>query len=223
MEQNRELFIKAFMEAERIKYAEYQNEDNFDVVFSEEFKNKMKKLIAKNNRIKMSTRRTFSKALLAAIIAVIVMLTGLMSVSATREKLFELTEIPEKGYLDFELSDEAPPLLVDSIETAYTLPEVPEGFVIDYDTSNEASVDIAWKNKEGDYIVFSQHTLDSPPVIDNEHDFKKIFINDKPAYLYGVDTQHSLLWYDDYYTYNLSSDVHSYDELLELSKNLVEK
>ena len=89
---NKELFIKAFLEADELEMEKYQNKSDFSCEFSEAFEKKMNKLGAKNNRINLRTRRNISKALLAAMIATVVLFTGIMSVSATREKVVEFVE-----------------------------------------------------------------------------------------------------------------------------------
>ncbi|MBQ8076852.1 MAG: fibronectin type III domain-containing protein [Eubacterium sp.] len=89
---NRELFVQAFLKADEREMAKYQNKSDFSHDFSETFENKMNKLSAKHNRLSIRTRRSISKALLAATIATAVLFTGIMSVSATREKVVEFVE-----------------------------------------------------------------------------------------------------------------------------------
>ena len=70
MEKNRELFIKAFMEAESYDYSKLKSEEEINWEFSERFEKSMNKLIQKNNRIALSTRQKIRKGLIASIIAV---------------------------------------------------------------------------------------------------------------------------------------------------------
>lgn len=92
MENRKELFIKAFLEAENVSISNLKSENEIEWEFSEKFENSMNKLIKKNNHIQLSTRRTVRKGLLAAIIALIVAFTGLMSISATRESIIEFVK-----------------------------------------------------------------------------------------------------------------------------------
>lgn len=92
MENSRKLFIKAFLEAENANISNLKSENEIEWEFSEKFENSMNKLIKKNNHIQLSTRRTVRRGLLAAIIALIVAFTGLMSVSATRESIIEFVK-----------------------------------------------------------------------------------------------------------------------------------
>ena len=64
-----------------------KGEDEIEWEFSEKFENSMNKLIRKNIHIRLSTRRTVRRGLLAAITALIAVFSGLMSVSATREPI----------------------------------------------------------------------------------------------------------------------------------------
>lgn len=92
MENRKELFIKAFLEAENVSISNLKSENEIEWEFSEKFESSMNKLIKKNNHIQLSTRRTVRKGLLAAIIALIVAFTGLMSISATRESIIEFVK-----------------------------------------------------------------------------------------------------------------------------------
>lgn len=92
MENSRKLFIKAFLEAENASISNLKSENEIEWEFSEKFENSMNKLIKKNNHIQLSTRRTVRRGLLAAIIALIVAFTSLMSVSATRESIIEFVK-----------------------------------------------------------------------------------------------------------------------------------
>ena len=63
---NKELFVKAFLEAEKIEYAPFlDNSVEWEV--SKDFERKMNALINKNNHIKLSSRRRISRSLIAAV------------------------------------------------------------------------------------------------------------------------------------------------------------
>lgn len=79
-------------EDENASISNLKSEDEIEWEFSEKFESSMNKLIKKNNHIQLSTRRAVRKGLLAAIIALIVAFTGLMSVSATRESIIEFVK-----------------------------------------------------------------------------------------------------------------------------------
>lgn len=67
MDNAKKLFMKAFMEAERLDNADLPREDEIEWDFSKKFETSMEKLIRQNNHMQLSTRRTVSKSLLAAL------------------------------------------------------------------------------------------------------------------------------------------------------------
>ena len=187
MDNAKELFVKAFMEAERLDNAEIPSEDEIQWEFSEKFVRSMDRLVKKNNRIMLSTRRTVTKGLLAAIIAVMVLFTGLMSVAATRKPIIEFVKKIFPQFNEITLSENSAPT-IDKIETEYTLTNLPKGYEISEYKISDNEVFAVWVNESGEKIVFSQEILDSNISIDNEHEYREIEINglNTVEYLDGV-------------------------------------
>ena len=206
------------MEAERIDNSSLKSEDEIEWDFSEKFEKSMNQLIKKNNHIKLSTRRKIRKGLLAAILAIIVAFTGLMSVSATRTPFVEFIKKVFPQFNEVTLSDEATPP-VERIETEYTLTNLPEGYEIDTYQKDDLGIFSVWKNKNGDEIVLIQDLLDSNFSIDTEHTYEELYINDYQAYYYASQ----LTWTDGVYWFTLGITNGDKIELIELSKNISEK
>lgn len=160
MENARELFVKALMEAERLDNAEIPGEDEIEWEFSEKFEKSMDKLIRKNNRIRLSTRRTVTKGLLAALIASIVIFAALMSVTASREPIIEFVKKIFPQFNEITLNEASVPP-VDTIETEYTLSYLPDGFVLDTYQKSVNNIFVVWKNENGEEILFTQSIFDS--------------------------------------------------------------
>lgn len=220
MGNSKELFIKAFMEAEQISNTQFENKGLEDITFSDSFEKKMNKLLKKDKRISLSTRRNIRKGLLAAIIAIIVAFTGLMSISATRIPFVEFIKKFDKrnGMIEIQLDPYATPL-VDTIETEYTLSYIPEGYTLDTYQKEDYSVFVIWKNDENEEIVFSQTILDSNWSIDTEHGYQEIVMNGYEAYL----TDSSLVWRDDCYWFNLSVPQNFSEKIIKFAENICEK
>ena len=222
MESSKELFIKAFMEAERLDNQKIPSEKEIKWGFSEKFEHAMSKLIKKNNRIRIATRRRIRRGLLAAIIAIIVLFTGLMSVSAIRTPFVEFVKNVFDQYNEITISEESTPP-VETIETEYTLSELPEGYTLDTYQSDENSVFAIWKNSSGEEISFSQRLLDSSFTIDNEHYYEELKINGHESY-YVEDEYGALLrWTDGYYWFTIRVPASHIDDIRVLSENLIEK
>lgn len=222
MENSKELFINAFMEAERIDNASLKSEDEIEWDFSEKFEKSMNQLIKKNNHIKLSTRRNIRKGLLAAIIAIIVAFTGLMSVSATRTPFIEFIKKVFPQFNEVTLSEESTPP-VERIETEYTLTDLPEGFEIKEYQKDDLGIFTVWKNQNGDKIVFSQNLIDASFTFDNEHSYKETNINGYEAYLNTYEFESSLKWSDGYYWFVLKVPINLNDEIINIAENISEK
>lgn len=222
MENAKELFIKAFMEAEKLDNADLPSEDEIQWGFSEKFEKSMDKLIRKNNRIQLSTRRTVTKSLIAAIVAIIVLFTGLMSVAATREPIIEFIKKIFPQYNEITLSENSV-VSVAVIETEYTLTDLPDGFALDTYQKDDYSVFSVWKNSSDEEIAFSQSLLDSNFSIDNEHYYKEFEINGQKAF-YAEDEHGAVLIYTDgYYWFTISVPADNIMDIIKLQEKISEK
>lgn len=222
MENNKELFIKAFMEAERISNADYMNIEDVDIVFSPEFERKMNKLLQKNNRIRFSTRCYIKKSLIAAIITMLIIFTALMSVSAIRTPFIEFIKKVFPQFNEITLREDSTPP-VDRIETEYTLTALPEGFEITEYQKDEFGIFTVWRNQNGDEIVFSQDLLNININIDNEHNYKEITINNRTAYYTENKNSANLVWSDGYYWFTIQASANCKDDIMDLQKKISKK
>lgn len=222
MENNKELFVKAFMEAERLDNQKIPSEKEIKWEFSEKFEHAMNKLIKKNNRIRIATRRKIRGGLLAAIIAILVLFMGLMSVSAIRTPFVEFVKNVFDQYNELTISEESTPP-VETIETEYTLSELPEGYTLDTYQSDEYSVFAIWKNSSGEEIFFFQNILDTELNINNEHNYQELTINGQEAYLNEYEYNSSLVWTNGIYWFRLNVPNELSDDILTMAENIIVK
>ncbi len=219
---NKELFVSAFVEAEKIQYTGYLDKSFFTFEFSPKFEKKMSKLISKEHLIKFSTRRKISKSLLAAVIAAVIMLTGTMSVSATRRKAIDFIEKIFPKHITVELTDDSIPEY-DYLQTEYTLSSVPNGYkLVEYDKS-EYSVWSVWENENDDEIVFSQTVVGGSMSVDNEHNLEYLKINGYKAYLITENYNCTLTWNDSNYSFMIDVPINEKENIIKMAENIVEK
>ncbi len=219
---NKELFVSAFVEAEKIEYKSYLDKSFFTFEFSPKFEKKMSKLISKEHLIKFSTRRKISKSLIAAVIAAVIMLTGTMSVSATRRKAIDFIEKIFPKHITVELTDDSIPEY-DYLQTEYTLSSVPNGYkLIEYDKS-EYSVWSVWENENDDEIVFSQTVVGGSMSVDNEHNLEYLKINGYKAYLITENYNCTLTWNDSNYSFMIDVPINEKENIIKMAENIVEK
>lgn len=218
---DRQLFANALLDADKITEQKYFTSD-FSYEFSAEFERKMEKLIAKEKRIKLRTRKKISRALLAAIITILILFTGLMSVSASREKLFEFVDKKKSHYTQIILSENST-VPLDTIEITYTLTDLPEGYELyQYQREDNFLYEI-WKNQSGNEIVFTQEISDIDISIDNEHYYQEIVINGYKAYIIGQYGEYQILWTDGNYWFSINVTEEYKDNLIDWAEKIIVK
>lgn len=222
MENCKELFINAFMEAEQISNLEFMNTKNADIIFSKAFEQKMDKLLKKDKRIHFSTRRKIRNGLIAAIIAIIIAFTGLMSITATRTPFVEFFKTEGNGFVEIDMDEYSTPP-VERIETEYELTAIPDEFTLKTYQKEELGVFVIWANDQDEEIVFSQDLLDTHFSIDSEHGYRELTKNGYTAYMIYNERGSMLLWRDDYYWFQISVPGSLNDELMSMSENVSEK
>lgn len=218
----KELFVSAFMQAEQILNAPYLENSDFGFDFSDKFESKMQSLISKERRIKFSTRRKISKSLLAAVIAAVIMLTGTLSVSASRRKLIDFVETVFSDYISVEPSKDSE-IKIYNIETPYNLGYVPDGFTLWNYEQDEIGVTATWTNGKGDEIVFMQDILNGVFIMDNEHEYQEIKLNGYKAYVYGDDLNGYISWTDGSYWFRIHTSGKYKSYLVPMAKNICKK
>lgn len=216
------MFIRAFLEAEALDNAKLKSEDEIEWEFSEKFENSMNKLIKKNNTIRISTRRNIRKGLLAAIVAIIVLFTGLMSVTATRTPFIEFVKKVFSQYNEITLSENSMSP-VERIETEYTLTDLPDDFEMTEYQKDDLVVMSKWENQTGEEIVLFQEILDPNLSIDTEHNFQELNINGFEAYLMIAENNSVLSWTNGYYWFTLNVPNDLQKIIIDLAENISEK
>lgn len=220
---NKALFIQAFTDAERITNAGYADKAAFaHYTFSDRFEKRMQRLIARHNRISLGTRRRLSRALLAAVLALLILLTGLMSVSASRKKILEFLVTTFSNGTEVLVLD-TPSDTPQTIETAYTLSAVPKGFSLVQDDMDNLGVMTIWRNSAGEEIAFYQELLSMSFSFDTENKYEEINLNEYPAYMYWADSTCGFCWSDGSYWFSISAPIEYKNDLINMAKTIVEK
>lgn len=223
MDNVKKLFVQALIETENKEISKLKGEDEIEWEFSEKFENSMNKLIRKNNHIRLSTRRTVRRGLLAAIIALIAVFSGLISVSATREPIVNFVKRVFSDHNEMTMSWNSV-LPVDRIETEYTLYDLPEEYELTTYEKDEIGVFSRWKSSvDNSEIVFSQDILLVNMSIDNEHNYRETVVNGYTAYLNQYEFNTSLTWTDGTYLFTLNVPNSLNIDITDLAKNIIEK
>lgn len=216
-----ELFVKAFMEAEKRTYREYQNENEVEWEFSEKFENKMNQLLPAKATEIPHRRIKFSKRVIAAIIAAIILACSVTAYAA-RNDIVEFFERVRRKDIEITLSENSAPT-PDKIEKEYVLADVPDEFTLTEHKADNISTLSVWENSRGEQIAFSQSILDINISLDNEHKMTFLEINGYKAYLIEDNFGAYLRWTDGEYWFTLSVPNSQKNQIMDMQKNIFEK
>ena len=185
-----------------------KNDDDIDYEFSEDFENKMAKLLddISNHKKSNKTIPTSRKKVIAVLIAAIFILSvGAMSVSAIRDPIVEFVYKIYDGFTDVFFDGDTSK----KITYRYSFSETPEGFVETEHLITDGVDYIKYENKQNKNIIeFSQNITENISVsLDNEHgSFEKIQVNGNEINIYISDygDYYYAFWNIDYYYMELT-------------------
>jgi len=203
-----DMFEAAVIKVDRLWINALPSDDQIDHVFSAKFERNMKELILQSKK-RESVRRTkvWNKRFLAALVAIIVIISTAMSVSAIRQKVIEfITEVYQKHTQVF-FSEIQSSQMESKIFTAYTPSYIPKGFELMNQDTNETV--LLEYEKGDDFISFKQGWLDEISMQINTEgvNLEELKFNNLPAKFYSNQGVQNLIWYDSHYMYMVSSTL----------------
>ena len=197
----REELFNAFREVASEEFAHIPDEDDIEYEFSERFNKKMDKLFQKIERNCNYPTVRVSKRIVTVIAAILIILAGLMSVSAIREPIVNFVLEFFEEHIDFGFSGDTS----EQIEYEYGFSEIPEGFELAVKNNEGGTVYTEYTNTHsGDIIILTQSITDGNSLsVDNEHGKTTIEqIEETQVFLYdGIE--------QNYYQANWTSETYS--------------
>ena len=190
------------------------------ITFSENFENKMQKLISMQKKSYYYMINTVGKRVAIILVAIIIGLTATtFGVKAIRETVIEfITETFEKFTkvsVETEELDEQPEL----VKTAPTY--IPGGYIIESEVNEGGYYKIVYKNKENVAIrhkqQFSSGTIYN--VDTEEIKYDKIIINSFEGIKYIRNGINTVVFADETYMYTIYGQV-SFDELIKMAESI---
>ena len=223
MSMTRSEFNEMFRTVISEEFADIPPESEIQYEFSKKFLDKMQKLIngAEDDTQKAQKKHRSSvaiKRIVALAAALIVLFTGIMSVSAVREPVVNFIVKTYEGFKRILFSGDS----LTEIDHVYAFAEVPEGFAETQRISNKETYFVRYENNEtGAVIVILQSiATDNSIVLDSENGEIKSFDTDgKEVKIYCAESQtlYSAFWIEDTYSMELTcSGKTDSDELLRL-------
>lgn len=214
--------LNAFREVASEEFLHIPNEEDIEYEFSEKFNKKMTKLLRKAEHKDIHRSAKISKRIIAVAAAIVLILAGLMSVSAIREPVVNFVLDFFEDHIDFGFSGD----VSQEIEYEYGFSKIPEGFdlvnkISDYDIKYTE-----FKNeKTGDELIFKQTITDQKSIsVDNEHGISTTnFINGMEVYIYEHENGNYIHanWIKETYSFLLVyyGDIEK-EEFIDLVKSI---
>lgn len=179
----REELFNAFREVASKEFAHIPDEDDIEYEFSERFNKKMDKLFKKIERNSNYPTVGHSKRIITVLAAILIIFTGLMSVSAIREPVVNFIVEKYETFIElFFWGDTS-----EQIEYEYGFSKIPKGFELINKTNSDGVVYSEYKNAETEeVIILDQSITDGSWIsIDNEHGETTIeIIKGNKTYIY---------------------------------------
>lgn len=199
-----DLFGAAVIKVDQLWINALPPDDQIDHIFSAKFERSMKKLIQKSKtKESVHLTRIWNKRF----IAIIMIISTAMSVSAIRQKVIEfVTEVYQK-YTQVFFSESQSSQVESKIFTAYTPSYIPKGFeLVNQDTKETVLLDY---EKGNDFISYEQGWLGEISMQINTEgvDLEELKFNNLPAKYYSNKGVQNLIWYDSHYMYMVSSTL----------------
>ena len=191
------------------------------IEFSENFENKMQKLIRLQKKSYFYLINTVGKRVAIIVLAIMISLTATtFGVKAIREAVIEfITETFEK-FTNIKVSYEEPSTQTDIVKASPQY--VPEGYTITTVSDTGGLYRIIYNNQENNSIDYIQKlSFGTIYNVDTEDiEYKKIYINSFEGIQYVKNGINTVVFADHTYMYDISGQV-SFDELFKIAESII--
>ena len=215
---------KALAKARDIQLSEIIVDE--DHVFSAKFERKMQRLIKSERKSFYPLVNSFGKRMAVSfVIVTIISITMVMSVTASREKFFEMVQQVFEKYsiITYEIDSSGANDSSDNIDTPfveYEITQLPEGFVEEEEVVvEEMKAKIIYYRKDNLLIDFYQHPIEDADFMINTEGvtLDELVIDDQPVYYYSNLGIQNVFWDNGEYVFMISGDIPK-EDLLNLVK-----
>ena len=196
------------------------DEELKDITFSENFENKMQKLIRAQKKSYFYLINTVGKRAAVIILAIMISLTATtFGVKAIRESVIKfITETFEK-FTAVSVENEEADAQVEIIKTAPQY--IPEGYTLESEMESGGIYRVIYSslgNSTIDYI--QQINIGTIYNVDTENNgFDKIYINSLESIKYVKNKSNIVVFADKNYLYTIQGQV-SFDELIKMAESI---
>ena len=208
---------QAFREAAMVEFADIPSDSQISFAFSDEFEQKMQKLIARQKKSYWKYVNTAKKRVAIAVISLLSVLMVAISNEEVKASMLQWCEDVYEQYIHYYFEGDT----TKKIGYEYQLTVIPEGFEKVYEQRDAETVVKGYENEFGDYIQLEQYVTEEFDIyVDNESgEWSTIIINNHEVKLCEHIDLMGAMWIEDGYYLNLV--YHGCDNI-EIIKKMVE-
>ena len=196
------------------------DEELKDITFSENFENKMQKLIRAQKKSYFYFINTVGKRAAVIILAIMISLTATtFGVKAIRESVIKfITETFEK-FTAVSVENEEAEAQDDIVKTAPQY--IPEGYALESEIDVVGLYQMTFENQDGEFIDYIQKINLGTIANVNTEDIKydRININSLEGIKYIKNSINTVVFADEIYMYTVYGQV-SFDELIKMAESI---
>lgn len=196
------------------------DEELKDITFSEEFENKMQKLIRAQKKSYYYMINTVGKRVAIIVLAIIISLTATtFSVKALREVVLDFITQIFDTHTEVTVTDGNLPMTPEFVKTQPQY--VPNGFEIKVNEDYDEACRIVYRNSDGVSINYMQQINGGSPMSTDTEGvtFETIKINSLEGIIYNNKDVNKIVFGNDEYFFTLRSDI-SMDELIKMAESI---
>ena len=187
---------------------------------SQAYHKNIQQLIRKETHWTRPLLRTKKRKLLTILVAALLILSSLFSVSAIREPIIEYIKTAYEKFTHFSFEEEVQQYS-DIIETEYSLQWIPEDYLTLLVEKTPNCINYQWE-KNNYYIFFTQKIIgiDSLHLNTEKENYTVLERNDQTYYYNQTQNTYFFIWTYDNYTFNLICENMEMDTILKILDNI---
>ena len=215
-----QLIKDALLTVERRELKALKNLEGEAFEPSQTYRESMQCLIRKETHWTRPFVRTKKRRILTVLIAALLILSSIFSISAIREPIIEYIKTAYEKFTHF-FFEESISQHDDVIETEYTLQWIPEEYLVISAEKAPTGINYCWKKKNS-YICFRQKIsgIDSLHLNTEKENYTLLERNGQAYYYNQTQNTYFFIWTYDKYTFNLICENIDMDTVLKILDNI---
>ena len=198
------LIKEALLEEELAEMAVIDTLPDEEIAFTEKYKIKMQKLLSKHKKRTHNTDRFIPKRLVGVLVAILITLALMMSISAIRKPIVKFIVNVYDSFISISVEEDEGSTPPKTIKQIYMPSYKIDGFHI-HSTNNQSTISITiWTNNNNVFISLEQSIISDEIFLDYETaNFTKIKLNSYETYYIEKNNNYCFIWSDGEYIFKM--------------------